>query len=73
MLRDDISNLSRVESNFNERTHRKKAGDLPEKEDSFSDNSSKFGSFSSDASRVNYWRELHEDFNEIGGNAILMS
>jgi len=71
-LRDDISNLSLVEKNFNERNHRKVAGEMPKKEHSFSDNSSKFGSFSSEASRINFWKELHENI-DVGENVIVMS
>ena len=56
VLEDSISNLSELENNFNEREDRIKAG-------VYLDNN-EISSFDSQASRVNFWKEVNEDSNK---------
>ena len=51
---ESISNLSEFEKNFNEKNERIKAGELQKDIDDIS-------SFDSQASRINFWKELNEN------------
>ena len=68
VLGDDISDLSKIEENFNERDDRILAGEMkPRKirkkrimsEISSSPSSDAMSSFDSEASRVNFWKDIN--------------
>lgn len=70
VLEDEISDLSCEERNFNERDARKEAGDPNFKNLEYDSDS--HSSFNSDASRINFWRDLYQGAG-VGENQILMA
>ena len=56
-LEDEISNLSKEERNHNEKDARVAAGDASFKKREYDSDSA--SSFDSEASRINYWRDLY--------------
>ena len=81
VLDEDISDLSKIEENFNERDVRIKAGEMkPRKErakkaigeKSSSSSSDAMSSFDSEASRVNFWKDINTK-DDIYRQAIVIT
>ena len=77
VLSQDITELSDLEENFNERDARIEAGDMkPRRRASINDSSARssdaLSSFDSDASRVNFWKDINTKDEEYAEGAVFM-
>ena len=66
-LEEQIKDISHLETNYNEKTERKKAGlrrvkhDDDDYMDDEDDDSNDFSDFDSEASRVNFWKQIAKE------------
>ena len=77
VLSEDITELSDLEENFNERNARIEAGDMkPRRRASYNESSNRssdaVSSFDSDASRVNFWKDINTKDEEYADGAVFM-
>ena len=70
VLQEDVSDLSYIENNFNERDARIEAGDMID-QDKDSQDSDQLSSFDSQASRVNFWKDINTKDDEYRGAIFL--
>ena len=77
VLSEHITELSDLEENFNERDARIEAGDMkPRRRTSYNDSSARssdaVSSFDSEASRVNFWKDINTKDHEYAEGAVFL-